>query len=76
MKNLTTLVSIGMFEHVGVKNYREFLKISKNCLKEDGLFLLHTIGSLKSGNRMDPWLNKYIFPKRHAPLFKTNCFKR
>ena len=64
------IISIGMFEHVGVKNYREFLKISKNCLKKDGLFLLHTIGSLKSGNRMEPWLDKYIFPNSMLPSLK------
>src|SRR3989344_1657790 len=39
------IVSVGMFEHVGVKNYRKFFKIIKKCLKDDGLCLLHTIGS-------------------------------
>ena len=64
------IVSVGMFEHVGLKNYKEFFKIAKKCLKEDGLFLLHTIGSLKSGNNTDPWLNKYIFPNGMLPSIK------
>jgi cyclopropane-fatty-acyl-phospholipid synthase len=64
------IVSVGMFEHVGIKNYREFLKVSKNCLKKDGLFLLHTIGSLKSGNGIEPWINKYIFPNSMLPSLK------
>jgi len=61
------VVSIGMMEHVGYKNYRKMLKIVRKYLKEDGIFLLHTIGgnnSVKSGNA---WLNKYIFPNGMLP---------
>ena len=61
------IVSIGMFEHVGSKNYRTFFKIAKNCLKENGLFLLHTIGSLKTRHNIDPWIGKYIFPNAMLP---------
>jgi len=55
------IVSIGMFEHVGCRNYRIFVKIIHRCLKEDGLFLLHTIGGNTSVNSTDPWINMYIF---------------
>jgi len=64
------IVSVGMFEAVGPKNYKIFMEVAKRCLKENGLFLLHTIGSLKSGNNSDPWLNKYIFPNGTLPSLK------
>jgi len=64
------IVSIGMFEHVGAKNHKQYLKIARKCLKDDGLFLLHTIGSLTSGDSSDPWLNKYIFPNGVLPSLK------
>ena len=59
------IVSVGMFEHVGPKNYDTYFSIADRCLKPDGLFLLHTIGSNK-GMSVDPWINKYIFPERFA----------
>jgi cyclopropane-fatty-acyl-phospholipid synthase len=64
------IVSIGMFEHVGVKNYREYMKVADRCLKDNGLFLLHTIGNNKSTNRTDPWIDKYIFPGGMLPSIK------
>ncbi len=64
------IVSIGMIEHVGSKNYRTYMEVAKRCLKEDGLFLLHTIGSLKSGSNTDPWIEKYIFPNGSLPSLK------
>ena len=64
------IVSVGMFEHVGRKNYREYFTVIKKCLKPDGLFLLHTIGRLISGNDSEPWTNKYIFPNGELPSFK------
>lgn len=64
------VISVGMFEHVGPKNYRTFFKVAKRCLKENGLFLLHTIGSPTTGSSSDPWLNKYIFPNGALPSFK------
>ncbi|MEO9966657.1 MAG: cyclopropane fatty acyl phospholipid synthase [Reichenbachiella sp.] len=60
-------VSIGMFEHVGYKNYREYFKTVDRCLEDDGLFLLHTIGSNKKSTHLDPWINKYIFPNAVLP---------
>lgn len=56
------IISIGMFEHVGYKNYRQYMQVVRRCLKEDGLFLLHTIGGNKSVITVDPWIDKYIFP--------------
>ncbi|MFH1968070.1 MAG: cyclopropane fatty acyl phospholipid synthase, partial [bacterium] len=64
------IVSVGMIEHVGPKNYKTFLKVARKCLKENGLFLLHTIGSERSGNNADPWLTKYIFPNGALPSLK------
>lgn len=61
------VVSIGMFEHVGHKNYRTYMEVVRRCLKDDGLFLLHTIGGNFSDTRTDPWLNKYIFPNGMLP---------
>ncbi|MCU0342627.1 MAG: cyclopropane fatty acyl phospholipid synthase [Ignavibacterium sp.] len=62
------IVSVGMIEHVGKKNYRTFFEIMHKCLKDDGLFLLHTIGTLnpKTANA-DPWTDKYIFPNGELP---------
>jgi len=64
------IVSIGMFEHVGFKNYRTFMKIVHQCIEADGLFLLHTIAGNTSANSTDSWLNKYIFPNSLIPSAK------
>ncbi len=56
------IVSIGMFEHVGPKNYRAFFESCDRLLKPDGVMLHHTIGGLESKTRTDPWFDKYIFP--------------
>jgi len=61
------VVSVGMFEHVGYKNYKKYMEVVHRCLKEDGLFLLHTIGRNYSRSATDPWLNKYIFPNGMTP---------
>jgi cyclopropane-fatty-acyl-phospholipid synthase len=61
------IVSVGMFEHVGQKNYRTFMKVAHRCLKEGGIFLLHTIGSNSSQVNCDPWVNRYIFPNGMLP---------
>ena len=61
------VVSIGMFEHVGPKNYRTFMRVVDDVLTPDGLFLLHTIGDNVSRQRCDPWLDRYIFPNGVAP---------
>lgn len=61
------IVSIGMFEHVGYKNYRTFMKVVHRSLKDDGLFLLHTIGHSESTADIDPWIDRYIFPNGMMP---------
>lgn len=64
------VVSIGMFEHVGHKNYRVFMEIVRKLLKDDGLFLLHTIGANVTTPVTDPWIEKYIFPNGILPSAK------
>jgi len=62
------IVSVGMFEHVGLRNYRTFMKTVHRCLKKDGIFLLQTIGGNISGRGgCDPWITKYIFPNGMLP---------
>jgi cyclopropane-fatty-acyl-phospholipid synthase len=64
------IVSVGMFEHVGPKNYQTYFSVVARNLKPDGLFLLHTIGSNKTSNNVDPWIDKYIFPNGCLPSVK------
>jgi cyclopropane-fatty-acyl-phospholipid synthase len=61
------IVSIGMFEAVGQKNFRTFMEVAAEHLKDNGLFLLHTIGENFSGAAEDPWIEKYIFPNGILP---------
>lgn len=61
------VVSVGMFEHVGQKNYRTFMEKVHRVLKEGGIFLLHTIGSNVSRFHCEPWINRYIFPNGMLP---------
>ena len=56
-----------MFEHVGYKNYREYMKAIAGCLKEEGVFLLHTIGSNYSNTMTSEWIDTYIFPNGQLP---------
>jgi cyclopropane-fatty-acyl-phospholipid synthase len=61
------IFSIGMFEHVGPKNYGTFMKVVRESLVDDGLFVLHTIGRNYSGTVTDPWIERYIFPNSVVP---------
>jgi cyclopropane-fatty-acyl-phospholipid synthase len=61
------IVSVGMFEHVGFKNYDSYMQVVNRCLKSDGLFLLHCIGSNRTTFVPDPWILKYIFPNSILP---------
>lgn len=61
------VVSVGMFEHVGFKNYRTFMQVAHRCLSDDGLFLLHTIGSNEESLFANAWISKYIFPNGNLP---------
>jgi cyclopropane-fatty-acyl-phospholipid synthase len=61
------IVSVGMFEHVGVPHYRTFFKKIHQCLAPNGVALLHTIGRLEGPGVTDPWIRKYIFPGGYVP---------
>jgi cyclopropane-fatty-acyl-phospholipid synthase len=61
------VVSVGMFEHVGAKNHRAYFECARRALKEDGLFLLHTIWENERHPVIDPWQDKYIFPNGDLP---------
>lgn len=61
------IVSLGMFEHVGVKNYRKYFEVANRCLKDGGFFLLHTIGNNVSAVAGELWTEKYIFPNCMLP---------
>lgn len=61
------IFSLGMFEHVGYKNYRTFFEVARRSLADDGLLLLHTIGGNRSTTGTDPWISKYIFPNSMLP---------
>ncbi|MEF3169375.1 MAG: cyclopropane fatty acyl phospholipid synthase [Deltaproteobacteria bacterium] len=64
------IFSIGMFEHVGCKNYRVYMEKVLHCLRPDGLFLLHTIGGSVTTFYLDPWMERYIFPNSMLPSAK------
>lgn len=61
------VVSVGMLEHVGHKNYRTYMEVVNRVLRDDGLFLLHCIGGNGSTAATDPWIDKYIFPNGMLP---------
>ncbi|HEI8867467.1 cyclopropane fatty acyl phospholipid synthase [Serratia sp. AKBS12] len=64
------IVSVGMFEHVGPKNYDTYFNVAARNLKPNGLFLLHTIGSNQTDLNVDAWIDKYIFPNGCLPSVK------
>jgi len=61
------IVSVGMFEHVGVPHYHEFFDKVRNLLTEDGVALIHTIGRSSPPGATNPWIAKYIFPGGYVP---------
>ncbi len=61
------IVSVGMFEHVGRKFYRTYFKKVSELLNEDGVALIHTIGSINTPRDPHPWITKYIFPGGYTP---------
>ena len=61
------IVSVGMFEHVGKKNYREFFDKVKDLLKDDGVFVLHSVGRVNEPGPVNPFIRKYIFPGTDVP---------
>ncbi len=69
-KRFDRIVSVGMFEHVGYKNYETFMEVIYRLLKDEGLFLLHTIGGNESKVTTDRWIHKYIFPNGMIPSIR------
>jgi cyclopropane-fatty-acyl-phospholipid synthase len=61
------IVSVGMFEHVGLDFYNTFFRSCRGQLADDGVMLLHTIGNLDKPSHTNPWITKYIFPGGHVP---------
>jgi len=61
------VVSVGMFEHVGHKNYRQYMEIVHRCLDDHSLFLLQTIGNNETAYATNVWIDKYIFPNGVLP---------
>ena len=61
------VISIGIMEHVGYKNYRTYMEKVNQTLKDDGIAFIHTIGGNYSKTAADPWINKYIFPNGMLP---------
>ena len=61
------IVSVGMFEHVGVKYFKTYFSKVNDILKENGVFLLHTIGQKSKPTATSPWIRKYIFPGGYIP---------
>jgi len=70
MEKFDRIVSLGMFEHVGHKNYKTYMKIMYDSLKPGGLFLLHTIGRDDTSYATDEWIAKYVFPNGMLPSIK------
>ena len=62
------IVSVGMFEHVGVPNYQKFFNIIRQRLTRDGVALVHAIGVSDGPTQANPWIAKYIFPGGYCPL--------
>ena len=61
------VISIGIMEHVGYKNYRSYMEAVYRTLKDDGVAFIHTIGGNRSVTAADPWTSKYIFPNGMIP---------
>jgi cyclopropane-fatty-acyl-phospholipid synthase len=61
------IVSVGMFEHVGLRNYASYFDTARRLLAPDGLFLLHSIGVDRRAPHTDPWIERYIFPNGKLP---------
>jgi cyclopropane-fatty-acyl-phospholipid synthase len=61
------IVSVGMFEHVGINHYRRFFQVVHRCLEPDGVALIHAIGRSYGPETTNPWIRKYIFPGGYSP---------
>jgi len=65
------VISIGIMEHIGPKNYRTYMEVVDRCMKPNGVALVHTIAGNRSIKHMEPWFNKYIFPNAVLPTIAT-----
>jgi len=72
------IMSVGLCEHVGLKNYTGFIRLARKNLKKSGLFLLHTIGRNDTSYHVDPWISKYVFPNSILPSLQllTTAFEK
>jgi len=61
------VISIGIMEHVGYRNYRTYMDVVNRTLKDDGIAFVHTIGGNRSATASNPWTTKYIFPNGMLP---------
>jgi len=61
------VASVGMFEHVGPKNYRAYMETVDRCLAPGGVSLLHTIAGNERTRHIDPWIHEYVFPGANLP---------
>jgi cyclopropane-fatty-acyl-phospholipid synthase len=61
------VVSIGLMEHVGPKNYRGYMELVERCLAPGGVAFVHTIGANRARGHMDPWVDRYLFPGSVLP---------
>ena len=66
-KQFDRIVSVGMFEHVGIAQFDQFFKTVHDCLKPQGTALIHSIGRMDGPGTTNPWLDKYIFPGGYSP---------
>ena len=64
------VLSVGMLEHVGYKNYRTYMETTERCLEDDGIAFIQNIGGNRSATSTDPWMNKYIFPNSMLPSIR------
>ncbi len=67
------ILSVGMLEHVGPKNYGAFMDVVRRCLDDSGLCLLHCIGVQQTAAGSDPWIVRYIFPNSKLPSARQLC---
>ena len=66
-ESFDAIFSIGMFEHVGARNYRTYFEAVRRLLRPNGLSVLHCIGNNEAPSQPDPWIEKYIFPNSMIP---------
>ncbi len=66
-RSFDRIVSVGMFEHVGIGHFQEYFEIVKRCLAPDGVALIHAIGRSDGPSTTNPWISKYIFPGGYCP---------